>query len=99
RWRIALSDRDAWAFGTLELLIFGVMAAALVRTCAQPGVDAGTIFAVFGYVLMYVGGVVNLPLLAQQFNRLRDISRRMQGHTKSATGQRAAPRAHTTASS
>ncbi len=38
RWRIALSDRDAISFGLLELLIFGVMAAALVRTSAQPGV-------------------------------------------------------------
>src|SRR5262245_32450307 len=78
RWRIALSDRDAWSFGTLELLIFGVMAAALVRTCARPGVDAGTIVAVFGYVLMYVSGVVNVPLLVQQFNRLRDITSRLQ---------------------
>lgn len=78
RWRIALSDRDAWSFGMLELLIFAVMAAALVRTCAKPDVDAGTIVAVFGYVLMYVTGVVNMPLLVQQFNRLRDISGRMQ---------------------
>jgi len=78
RWRIALSDRDALSFGVLELLIFGVMAAALVRICAQPGTDAGTIIAVFGYVLMYVTGIVNVPLLVQQFNRLRDISRRLQ---------------------
>ena len=62
----------------LESLIFVAMAAALVRTCARPGVDAGTIFAVLGYVLMYVIGIVNVPLLVQQFNRLRDISRRLQ---------------------
>ncbi len=78
RWRIALSDRDAWSFGILELLSFGVMAAALVRTCARPGVDAGSIVAVFGYVVMYVTGIVNVPLLVQQFNRLRDISKRLQ---------------------
>jgi hypothetical protein len=78
RWRIALSDRDAFSYGALETLIFVAVAAALVRTCARPGVDAGTIFAVLGYVLMYVSGVANVPLLVQQFNRLRDISRRMQ---------------------
>ncbi|MFZ1106011.1 MAG: ABC transporter six-transmembrane domain-containing protein [Hyphomicrobiaceae bacterium] len=78
RWRIALSDRDAFSYGALETLIFVAMAAALVRTCARPGVDAGTIFAVLGYVLMYVSGIANVPLLVQQFNRLRDISRRMQ---------------------
>jgi hypothetical protein len=82
RWRIMLSDRDAFSFGLLELLMFGLMAVALVRTCALPGVDAGHIFGVFGYVLMYVGGVINVPLLVQQFNRLRDISRRL--HSESA---------------
>jgi ABC-type multidrug transport system fused ATPase/permease subunit len=78
RWRIMLSDRDAWSFGILELLIYVAMAAALVRTCARPGVDAGTILAVLGYVLMYVSGIANVPLLVQQFNRLRDIGRRLQ---------------------
>jgi ABC-type multidrug transport system fused ATPase/permease subunit len=78
RWRIMLSDRDACSFGLLEFLVFSVMAAALVRTCGVPGVDAGHIFAVFGYVLMFVNGVINVPLLVQQLNRLRDISRRLQ---------------------
>jgi hypothetical protein len=78
RWRIALSDRDAVSFGVLETLIFGAMAAALVQTCSRPGVDAGTIVAVLGYVLMYTMGIVNVPLLVQQFNRLRDIGKRLQ---------------------
>jgi hypothetical protein len=78
RWRIALSDRDAFSFGVLETLIFLAMAAALVRTCARPGIDAGSIFAVLGYVLMYVTGIANVPLLVQQFGRLRDISRRLR---------------------
>ena len=74
RWRIMLSDRDAWSFGILELLIYVAMAAVLVRTCARPGVDAETIFAVLGYVLMYVSGIANVPLLVQQFSRLRDTA-------------------------
>jgi ABC-type multidrug transport system fused ATPase/permease subunit len=78
RCRIMLSDRDAWSFGILELLIFVAMAAALVRTCGRPGVDVGTIFAVLGYVMMYVIGIANVPLLVQQFNRLRDIGARLQ---------------------
>jgi hypothetical protein len=78
RWRIMLSDRDALSFGVLDLLILVAMAVALVRTCARPGIDAGTIFAVLGYVMMYVIGVANLPQLVQQFSRLRDIARRLQ---------------------
>jgi hypothetical protein len=84
RWRIALSDRDAFSYGVLETLIFVAMAAALVRTCARPGVDAGTIFAVLGYVLMYVTGIANVPLLVQHFGRLRDISRRLQSEQAAA---------------
>ena len=40
RWRIALSDRDAFSFGVLETLIFVAMAAALVGTGAPPRKDA-----------------------------------------------------------
>jgi len=78
RWRIALSDRDAISFGALEGLVFVAMAAALVQTCARPGVDAGTIVAVLGYVVIYGNGIAHVPLLVQQFNRLRDIARRLQ---------------------
>ena len=86
RWRIALSDRDAVSYGVLETLIFVAMAAALMRTCARPGVDAGTIFAVLGYVLIYVSGIANVPLLVQQFSRLRDISGRLQSETAPRSG-------------
>jgi hypothetical protein len=78
RWRIALSDRDAFSYGVLEMLIFVATAAALMRTCVRPGVDAGTIFAVLGYVIVYVSGIVNVPLLVQQLSRLRDIRNRLQ---------------------
>jgi hypothetical protein len=78
RWRVMLSDWEAVNFGLMELLVFGLMAAALARCCAAPGVDAGHIFTVFGYVLLYVLGVLNVPVLIQQLSRLRDISRRMR---------------------
>ena len=65
----------------------GAVAAALVRTCAQPGADAGTIFAVLGYVLMYVTSILQMPLLVQQFNRLRDISRRLQSEIDPAASR------------
>jgi hypothetical protein len=78
RWRILLSDREAYTFGLSGLLMFGLIATALVRCCASPGADAGQILTLFGYVLMYVGGVASVPVLVQQFSRLRDISRRIK---------------------
>ena len=58
------------------------MAAALADL--RPAcVDTGTIFAVLGYVLMYVVGIANVPLLVQQFNRLRDISGRLRSELPS----------------
>jgi hypothetical protein len=78
RWRIQLSDWEAYNFGLMELFVLGLMAASLVRCCALPGIDAGSIFAVFRYVLMFVMGLDKVPTLVQRATRLRDITRRMQ---------------------
>jgi hypothetical protein len=76
-WRIRLSDQEAYNFGFLELCILGLLAVGLMRACAIE-TDAGKIVAVFSYVLMFVSGIANVPMLAQQVTRLQDISRRLK---------------------
>jgi hypothetical protein len=76
-WRVRLSDWEALNFGAMELFVLGLMVAALVRFCAAADATPGDIFAVFGYVLMFVGGLDVVPVLVQQVSRLRDIGRRM----------------------
>jgi hypothetical protein len=76
--RVKLSDWEVYNFSLMELFVLGLMAATLARTCMMPGTDAGSIFAVFRYVLMFVCGLDSVPILVQQLSRLRDISKRMQ---------------------
>lgn len=75
-WRIRLSDQEAYNFGFLELCILALLALGLMRACAIHS-DPGQIVALFSYVMMFISGAGNLPMLAQQLSRLRDISRRL----------------------
>jgi hypothetical protein len=77
RWRVALSDGEAFNFGQMEVFVLGLMAVALLRSCATGGADAGAVVAVFRYVQMFAGGLGGVPLLVQQINRIRDITRRL----------------------
>jgi hypothetical protein len=77
RWEIRLADCESLNFGLMQICVLGLMVAALVRSCL-PGADAGHIAAVFGYLTMFVLGLINVPLLVEQFNRLRDIGRRVR---------------------
>jgi ABC-type multidrug transport system fused ATPase/permease subunit len=77
RWRVRLSDMEAWNFLRMEFFILALIVAALVRYCAAPGVSAGDIYAVLSYVLMFVLGLDSVPEVTQQLARLHDISGRV----------------------
>lgn len=76
-WRVRLSDALAMTFAVQQLFALGVFVAALLRIAAVPGQSVGTVVALLRYVTMFTMGLGNLPMLAQQFSRLRDISRRL----------------------
>ena len=84
-WRVRLSDWEVTNFGLMEIFILGLMVAALVRFCSADGATAGSVFAVFTYILTYVTGLDNVPLLVEQFSRLHDIGRRLQRDTATAS--------------
>ena len=75
-WRVRLSDLEAMAFVILQSCLLALVGLALWRGCATQ-VDAGQILAIFSYVLMFATGVADVPVLAQQMARLRDISGRL----------------------
>ena len=77
RWRIKLSDNEAITMGLMETFVLMLMIAALVRFCTQPGAAPGDIFAVFRYVLLFIMALDRVPMLVNQFSRLRDIGGRM----------------------
>jgi ABC-type multidrug transport system fused ATPase/permease subunit len=79
QWRIRLSNYQAMNCCLLHLFVMGLISTALVRCCLTNVVEAGQIFAVLGYVMMFVMGLGNVPALVQQLSRLRDITRRVLG--------------------
>lgn len=76
-WRIKLSDAEAINFSLMELFVLGLIVASLVHFCSRDALQAGDIFAVFRYVLMFIMGLDSVPRLVQQMSRLRDIGMRM----------------------
>jgi hypothetical protein len=76
-WRVRLSDMEAWNFFKMEFFVLGLIVASLARYCLTPGATAGGIYAVFAYVMMFVGGLDNVPRVVQQMARLRDIGARV----------------------
>lgn len=77
RWRIRLSDCEAYTVGIMEMFVLSLMLAALIRFCTQPGATPGDIFAVFRYVLLFIMALDRVPMLVQQVSRLKDIGNRI----------------------
>jgi ABC-type multidrug transport system fused ATPase/permease subunit len=77
RYQVRLSDLVAWNFLQMEFFVLALIVAALARYCARPGVEAGDIYAVFSYILMFIGGLDYVPMLIQQLARLHDIGGRL----------------------
>jgi ABC-type multidrug transport system fused ATPase/permease subunit len=79
-WRIKLSDAEAQNFGLMQVFVLVLFVIALLRLGAL-NLEAGSIFAVFSYVLGFTAGLENIPVLVQQISRLRDVSKRLStGH-------------------
>lgn len=83
-WRIKLCDWEAGNAGATELFILGLIVVALARSCAVVGLEAGTLFAMFRYVLTFISGLNVVPALVQQASRLCDIGRRMRDQEPAA---------------
>jgi ABC transporter transmembrane region len=77
-WRVKLSDADAFNWTTIEGLSILVFLLVLVRVAYMPGVEVGTIFAIFVYVWRLMEKLDLMPQIVQQLMRLKDIRRRIE---------------------
>ena len=78
RWRVRLANWDALNFGLMECFVLALLVTALGRFCLTPGAEAGDIFAVFRYLLMFLMGLDAVPVLVEKVSRLCDIGRRIR---------------------
>jgi ABC-type multidrug transport system fused ATPase/permease subunit len=82
-WRIKLSDWDTMNFVAMELFVVGLIIVSLARFWADSSTTTGEVFAIFTYILMYVGGLDDVPYIVQQVGRLLDISSRLEADVQS----------------
>lgn len=75
--RIRLSDAEAINFGMMEFFILAVLAGAMVRFCSLGTPQAGDVFAVFRYIMMFILGMDAIPKIVQQLSKLKDIGSRL----------------------
>src|SRR5262249_14197574 len=85
-WRGRLSDLEAGDVRLVGLVTVVRVTGALLRACLAGGADAARIATVLGYLNVFVTGLVNLPLVLEQWGRLRDIGRRAGGLASAVEG-------------
>lgn len=81
KWQVKISDKEAWNFGTMELLVLAVIITSLLITTGKHWKDgflAGDIVAIYNYILKFVGGVDTIPYAVQRLSALKDITRRIE---------------------
>lgn len=78
-WQIRISDQEAINFGFMELMVLLVLAGALIYAPSlhHGSLQAGTLFAVYSYLLKFTSGLDTIPYLIQRISALGDITRRM----------------------
>ena len=76
-WRIRLSDAEALSFAGLECVVLIILATALVRLATPGEATAGSVFAGYRYLVMFLGGLDRVPGIIERVSRFRDIARRV----------------------
>jgi len=77
RWRVMLSDSEAWTWGATELATIVALVYILVDFTQSPTFSAGAIYAVLAYVYDYLEGLNQVPMLVNNITRLRDVRARL----------------------
>lgn len=77
RFRIRLSDREAWgylAIGVASALLFAL---AIVLLTTRSGQEAGHIYSVMTYMWMFAMSLDDGPQLLEKYSKLRDVGKRI----------------------
>jgi len=81
KWQIKISDKEAWNFGVMELMVLAIIITSLIITTKNSweiGFLAGDIIGIYNYILKFVGGLDTIPYTVQRLSSLKDITRRIE---------------------
>ena len=81
-WQIKISDKEAFNFGVIELMVMEVIGASLLISTNVFGTTmlAGNIIGMYTYILKFVSGIDTIPYTVQRLTSLNDITRRIELH-------------------
>jgi hypothetical protein len=79
-WQIKISDKEAFNFGIVEILVMFVIGAALLISKNNFGTTllAGNLIGIYNYILKFVSGLDTIPYTVQRISSLSDITKRIE---------------------
>ena len=80
KWQIKISNKEAYNFGVMEVLVLVVIAASLLlsKSMHSSTLLAGSLFGIYSYILKFTAGLDTIPYTIQRLSLIRDITRRIQ---------------------
>lgn len=80
KWQIKISDKEAWNFGIMEVLVLIIIGSSLLVSTSFFGasVMAGTMIGMYNYLLRFILGLDNIPYIAQRYSSIKDIASRIE---------------------
>lgn len=89
--QIKISDKEAWNFGFIELMVLVVIVGSLLLSSSlgESALLAGNLISVYNYVLRFASGLDAVPYAVQRYALLKDISNRIanQINTEQSTNK------------
>lgn len=84
KWQIRISDKEAWNFGFMEVMVLLVITISLVvsKNLHSSTIMAGSLFAIYSYILKFASGLDTIPYTLQRLSSLSDITRRIELQTE-----------------
>lgn len=83
KWQVRISDKEAWNFGFMEIMVLLVIGVSLLVSKQMHGsaVLAGSLFGIYSYILKFASGLDTIPYTLQRLSSLSDITRRIELQT------------------
>lgn len=80
KWQVRVSDKEAWNFGFMEILVLVVIGLSLIisKNMHNSTVLAGSLFGIYSYILKFASGLDTIPYTVQRLSSLSDITRRIE---------------------
>jgi len=80
KWQIRISDKEAWNFGFMEIMVLLVIAVSLIvsKNLHSSTIMAGSLFGIYSYILKFASGLDTIPYTMERLSSLSDITRRIE---------------------